>query len=55
MLGLVVILVSTGLFNRFYVDSSFSFKLKKGIKLFHKYFAYIVVVIFKVNLTYNWY
>ena len=55
MLGFVVLIVSSGLFTKFYRNSAFPRSVKKGVKNFHRWFAYIIVVIFKVNVLWSWY
>lgn len=34
---------------------AFSWTLKKNIKRFHKIFAYLVIILFKINILFNWY
>lgn len=55
MLGFVVLIVASGLFTRFAKDMAFSMKLKRYVKWFHKIFTYLVIILFKINILFNWY
>jgi hypothetical protein len=55
MLGFIILLVSSGMFTKFAKESTFSKSLKNFIKNFHKIFAYSIIILFKVNILFNWY
>lgn len=55
MLGFVVIIAASGLFTRYAKDMAFSWGLKHFIKRFHNIFAYLVIILFKINILFNWY
>lgn len=55
MLGFVVIIAASGLFTRYARNLAFSRGLKNFIKRFHKTFAYLVIILFKINILFNWY
>lgn len=55
MLGFIVLLVGSGLFTRYSVDSVFGKKLRFFVKKFHILFAYAIIILFKINILYNWY
>jgi hypothetical protein len=56
MLGFVTLQVSSGIIAKNFLNSS-ELKpfLKKWIKNFHKFFAYFLAVLFKINMLWNWY
>jgi hypothetical protein len=55
MFGFIVLIATSGMFTRLYRDSSFSRSIKKGVRIFHIYFTYLIVVMFKINALWNWY
>lgn len=55
MLGFVVLIVGSGLFTKFAAESAFSKKIKFFIKKFHTIFAYAIIILFKINILFNWY
>ena len=55
MLGFIVLLVLSGLFTKYAKESYFSIALKKNIPIFHKFFAYFMIVLFKINALFEWY
>jgi len=55
MLGFILMLVSSGMFTKYGKDSKYNKSLKNFIKIFHKSFAYFIIVLFKINILFNWY
>jgi hypothetical protein len=55
LLGFLILLVCSGLFNRYCKDSKLAKPLKTFIRRFHILFAYAVIILFKINILFNWY
>jgi hypothetical protein len=56
MLGFVTFQVLSGFITKSFLNSSeLKPYLKKWIKNFHKFLAYFLAVLFKINILWNWY
>lgn len=56
MLGFSALQASSGIITKYFLNSSeLKLQTKKWIKNFHKFFAYFLAILFKINILWNWY